>query len=251
MRLRQKLIVVERISTRFTGATSNVWGSNSETRPDVGAEEDAIESDLNHAQSGADYSKDTIKKILDWDLWGPLIITLSFSLVVTYLQTRSLNLGSSENEGHSSEIFSGAFTLIWGALAVLALNIQLTSPVQQKTENGGLTSGIIGLSFFQCLSILCYTFFPVLLGATISIFVKWKWVRMVIGFVMLSWSMLCTWLLLAIVNNCKTKGTPSFIYGGFGDDQEEESSEGDKRIFLMIYPVFLVFALFSWLCVIV
>ncbi|GMF06507.1 unnamed protein product [Ambrosiozyma monospora] len=26
MRLRQKLIVVERISTRFTGATSNVWG---------------------------------------------------------------------------------------------------------------------------------------------------------------------------------------------------------------------------------
>lgn len=199
--------------------------------------------------SAEDYSKETIRRILDWDLWGPLVINLSFSVIITYLQTRTLN-ANSDVDAKSSEIFSGAFTLIWAALAVLSVNVQLLTPVKQETEAGGTTSGVIGLSFFQCLSTLSYTMFPVMLGGLISLFVPLRPVRLVINTIMLLWSLLCSWLILAIVNNCKTPATSSgFLYDTVTD--ADEGTDGDRRIFLMVYPIALVFGLFSWFCVIV
>lgn len=198
-------------------------------------------------QGGADYSKEAIKKILDWDLWGPLVINLGFSLILTYLQTSTLADNDSSN---SSEIFSGAFTLIWGALAVLSINVQLLTPVKQQKQSGGTTAGVIGLSFFQCISILSYTLFPIVIGALVCIFVKMKLIRMIVTLVMLLWSLLCTWLILAIVNNCKTPAvTSQSFYSAVAET--DNGSDGDKRIFLMVYPVVLVYGLFSWLCVIV
>ncbi|QPG73828.1 hypothetical protein FOA43_001143 [Brettanomyces nanus] len=226
MRLRQKLQVLERVS-----------GLGSRTSGDIEEEGDI--------DSSRDYSKETIRKILDWDLWGPLVINLGFSLVITHLQTRTLD----SSEDRSSSIFSAAFTLIWASLAVLSLNIQLVWPVKQQTESGGTTSGVIGLSFFQCISILSYTLFPVMLGGVICIFIHLKFIRIIINTVMLSWSLLCSWLILAIISNCRIPGaTSELIYNSM--TERDQGTAGDKRIFLMIYPILLVYGLFSWLCVI-
>lgn len=195
--------------------------------------------------NGDDYSNETLKKIRDWDLWGPLVINLGFSVIITYLQ------GSSLDSNDSSGTFSAAFTLIWGALSVLSLNIQLLSPVQQKLDNGnGMSNGIIGLSFFQCVSLLSYSMFPITLGGVVSIFIKFKWIRLILNLIFLSWSILCISLILGIVTNCKKRGTDSALPFGL-NSRNDDGNESDKRIFLMIYPVFLVFSLLSWFTVIV
>lgn len=227
LRLRQSLINVKQISNRISG-------NNEDIEDSVAASSGSSNDD--------EYSSETMKKIRDWDLWGPLIINLGLSLVITFLQSRSLK-GENVN---SSGIFSAAFTLIWSSLAVLSLNIQLLCPVQQRLENGGLTNGIIGLSFFQCISLLSYALFPILLGGLTSIFISFKFVRLVINLLMLFWSLLCTWLIIAIISNCKRRGSLTFM-----TNDDNDINQGDKRIFLMVYPVFLVFGLFAWFCVIV
>lgn len=236
LRLRTSLLAVKKISDRFSGNGGDVEDSIG----DEGAAPMSVSSD--------DYSTETMGKIRDWDLWGPLVINLAFSLIITYLQTRSLNTSGGSNDNSinstSSQTFSAAFTLIWASLAVLSINIQLLSPVQQKLENGSMTNGVIGLSFFQCVSLLSYALFPVVLGGMLSIFIPYKFVRMIINMIMLFWSLLCTWLIMAIASNCKKRGSLTFV-------TSDEDSEADQRIFLMVYPVFLVFGLFSWFCVIV
>lgn len=231
LRLRKSLIAVRKISNRI-----GAMGNGNSMNDDV---EDSIHVAPDH--SGDEYSLETMKKIRDWDLWGPLVINLLFSLVITYLQNRDLD---TSNNNSSSQTFSAAFTLIWASLAVLSLNIQLLSPVQQKLENGAMTNGVVGLSFFQCISLLSYAMFPVAIGGCLSIFIRYKFIKLIINLVMLTWSLLCTWLIIAIVSNCKRKGTLSLV-------ESEDDNQGDKRIFLMVYPVLLVFGLFSWFCVIV
>lgn len=193
---------------------------------------------------GEEYSSETMQKVRDWDLWGPLVINLGFSVVVTYLQ------GHSIDDNDASGTFSGAFTLIWLSLAVLSLNIQLLSPVQQRLDGGqGVSGGIVGLSFFQCVSLLSYSMFPVTLGGVFSIIVRFKWVRAIVNGIFLAWSMLCITLILGIVTNCKKRGSAD-VFQGLGL-AASEGNDSDKRIFLMIFPVFLVFALFTWFTVIV
>lgn len=223
MRLKNSLIAVKKMSGLHVGdVEDSITGGG-----DVGS---AID----------EYSSETMRKIRDWDLWGPLVINLLISLVITYMQSRDLE------DNSSSSTFSAAFTLIWASLAILTVNIQLLSPVQQKLENGGMSDGVIGLSFFQCVSLLSYAMFPILLGGVISIFVPFRLIKMIINLAMLAWSLLCTWLIIAIVSNCKKRGNFATIVG-----DGEDSNEGDKRIFLMVYPVFLVFGIFSWFFVIV
>lgn len=235
LRLRQSLISVQKLSDRITGDRIITNDNNIE---------DTIGSDSNYISGSQDeYSTETMKKIRDWDLWGPLVINLMFSLIITYLQSKKLNSNDNNNET-SSQIFSAAFTLIWASIAILSVNIQLLSPVQQKLQNGGVTNGIVGLSFFQCISLLSYSMFPIVIGGLISCFVPYKFVKLIINLIMLCWSLLCTWLIIAIFTNCKRKGTLTLI-------ANDDDNDGDKRIFLMVYPVFLVYGLFSWFCVIV
>ncbi|KAG0674439.1 hypothetical protein C6P40_002191 [Pichia californica] len=261
LRLRQSLISVKKISNRFSinggdvedsidnGNVVNNNNNNNNTNDDT-VIADNIEG------SNDEYSSETMGKIRDWDLWGPLIINLGFSLIITYLQTRSLNTSGGNNSNDinstSSQTFSAAFTLIWASLSVLSINIQLLSPVQQKLENGSLTNGVIGLSFFQCVSLLSYALFPIMLGGMFSIFIPFKFIRLILNIIMLMWSLLCTWLIMAIASNCKRRGSLTFISNNNNDDDDgDNNNESDQRIFLMVYPVFLVFGLFSWFCVIV
>ena len=239
LRLRQSLIAVKKISNRFSPGSGDVEDS-------IGGGGVVGSSSTSLSSGGDEYTSETMGKIRDWDLWGPLVINLGFSLIITYLQTRSLKTGGENSGGKdaSSQTFSAAFTLIWASLAVLSINIQLLSPVQQKLENGGMTNGVVGLSFFQCISLLSYALFPIVLGGMFSLFIPFRFVRLIINVIMLSWSLLCTWLIMAIASNCKRKGSLTLV-------ASDDDNQGDQRIFLMVYPVSLVFGLFSWFCVIV
>ncbi|ODV93707.1 hypothetical protein PACTADRAFT_51470 [Pachysolen tannophilus NRRL Y-2460] len=179
-------------------------------------------------EDSEEISKEAIIKILDWDLWGPLVITLGFSLILTYLQIRSLD---KKFETKASQIFSGSFSLLWASIAVLSLNIQLLSPFHDKSN--AVSSGTISLSFFQCVSILGYSIFPIVFGGFLSIFLKWKYIRIILLAILSSWSIYAVYLILKIVNNSGAN-----------------RGKGDDRIFLIVYPIGLVFGVFSWLCVI-
>ena len=218
--LRSKLITVQKF-TRLTNRD----------------EEQEEEEELDEARAGMtdgeseEISRDAILKILDWDLWGPLLITLLLSLSVTYLQIRSLD---PKYETKASQVFSGAFTLIWASLLILLINTQLLSPFHDKSSSpASSASATISLSLFQLISIFGYAMFPILVGSIVSIFVTIKLIRIAIFAVLLVWSIYAAYLIIKIVNNSGAN-----------------RGKGDDRIFLIVYPILLVFGVFSWLCVI-
>ncbi|CUM48275.1 unnamed protein product [Debaryomyces tyrocola] len=101
---------------------------------------------------------------LEWDLWGPLIFSLAYSL--------TLGLSASKNE--TNLVFSGSFSFIWLFFIVIGLNIQLL---------GG------NISFMSAISATGYSMFPITCGALIcTLVVKMKLIRMVIMSILGAWS---------------------------------------------------------------
>lgn len=166
----------------------------------IGINYDQIEQDIEQDLQNQPIDDSNLKK-LDWDLWGPLIFILIFSLILGYLSPKT----------NSSEVFSSVFALVWLTFAVVAINIQLL---------GGT------ISFFSALSTQGYALFPLVLSATISIFIKWSFIRFIIYVLFVAWA------IYAATINLKVSG----VLPG--------------RVFLAIYPVGLVYATLGWLCVI-
>lgn len=166
----------------------------------VGINFDQLGQDLEADIANTPIDDSDLKK-LDWDLWGPLVFTLSFSVILGVLSPKA----------SSSEVFSGVFALVWSALAVMALNIQLL---------GGT------ISFFNALSTTGYALFPMLVLAIVSVFVKLSFVRFIVYITMVAWA------IYAATVSLKVNG----VLPG--------------RVFLAIYPVGLVYATLGWLCVI-
>ncbi|GAB7346035.1 hypothetical protein MBLNU457_4804t1 [Dothideomycetes sp. NU457] len=79
----------------------------------------------------------------DWDLWGPLL----FCLLLSFL------LSSGAREDQKSAVFSGVFAIVWIGEAAVTLQIKLL---------GG------NISFFQCVCIIGYTLFPLVIAALLS-----------------------------------------------------------------------------------
>lgn len=89
-------------------------------------------------------NNDTVlKKLKDWDLWGPLLVCLSLSIL--------LSLSAPKEQG--ALVFAAVFFVVWFGSAVVTLNAQLL---------GGT------VSFFQSLCILGYCVFPLDLAAFAS-----------------------------------------------------------------------------------
>lgn len=137
----------------------------------IAARNSGINVGINFDQLGQDLEQDIANTPLDdsdlkklaWDLWGPLLFTLVFAVI----------LGLMSPEANSSEVFSGVFAIVWSTLAVIAVNIQLL---------GGT------ISFFNALSTTGYAMFPLLLLAITSIFIKWSFIRFILYVILVAWS---------------------------------------------------------------
>eukprot|EP01035_Chromulina_nebulosa_P019154 gene19154-24996_t len=85
-------------------------------------------------------SSNVLQKLREWDLWGPLLVCLLLSMILSATAP-----GSS-----ASLVFAAVFVIVWfGAIAV--------------TLNAQLLGGTI--SFFQSVCILGYCVFPLTLSA--------------------------------------------------------------------------------------
>lgn len=125
------------------------------TRP-VPEDEDEDESNLEGNSSAV--------TALDWDLWGPLIFSLGYSVT----------MGLAAPNSQTNSVFSGTFTFIWLFYLVVGINIQML---------GG------SISFLSAISATGYSMFPIVLGAVVStLFVRWKLVRLAIIAVLDLWS---------------------------------------------------------------
>ncbi|KAF4653491.1 Yip1 member 6 [Perkinsus chesapeaki] len=83
----------------------------------------------------------------NWDLWGPLILCMSLSVI----------LALQAPESQKGYVFSMMFVIVWVGSAVV-------------TVNGVFIKGKI--SFFQSVCVLGYCVFPLVISAMICFFVK-------------------------------------------------------------------------------
>lgn len=108
-------------------------------------------------------TENTMKELRNWDLWGPLLLCLTLSLI----------LSTSSDSKQSSTVFSLVFVLIWGGASVVTVNCQLL---------GGR------VSFFQSLCLLGYCVFPLVVSSLLAAFWGNAVYRTVIVLVALVWS---------------------------------------------------------------
>lgn len=85
-------------------------------------------------------SKNSVKQLRDWDLWGPLVLCLALSII----------LSSRAPADQTALVFAAVFVIIWLGAAVVTVNAVLL---------GG------NISFFQSVCVLGYCVFPLLLAA--------------------------------------------------------------------------------------
>ena len=96
-----------------------------------------------------------IQSLKDWDLWGPLILCLALSVL--------LSLKAPTDE--TSLVFAAVFCSVWAGGSVVTINAQLL---------GGT------ISFFQSLCVMGYSMFPLVIAAFIIgcfklFFRTWMW----------------------------------------------------------------------------
>lgn len=89
---------------------------------------------------GKESQQNVITKLREWDLWGPLLICLLLSCILSLTAP-----GDS-----ASLVFAAVFVIVWFGAALVTLNAQLL---------GGT------ISFFQSICILGYCVFPLTLSA--------------------------------------------------------------------------------------
>lgn len=89
---------------------------------------------------GAGSQESVLLKLREWDLWGPLLVCLLLSSI----------LSLSAPGDTASLVFAAVFVIVWAGAAAVTLNAQLL---------GGT------ISFFQSVCILGYCVFPLTLSA--------------------------------------------------------------------------------------
>lgn len=91
--------------------------------------------------------EDVLKKLREWDLWGPLIICLTLSIM----------LSITAPDDQRALVFAGVFVFVFAGAAIVTLNAQLL---------GGT------ISFFQSVCILGYCVFPLDVACFICLIFK-------------------------------------------------------------------------------
>jgi len=137
--------------------------------------------------------------IHDWDLWGPLLFCLLLSTL--------LSIATSDEQ--SVDVFAGTFIMVWFGEALVTLQIKLL---------GGQ------ISFFQSISVIGYTLFPMTIAALLSAFGLPTIVRLPV------YAALWVWSLAAGVS----------ILGGSGVVR--------NRVGLAVFPLGLFYSALILLC---
>ncbi|KAF2637551.1 Yip1-domain-containing protein [Massarina eburnea CBS 473.64] len=135
----------------------------------------------------------------DWDLWGPLI----FCLLLSFFLSR----GAKDEQ--KDLVFSGIFALVWIGEAVVTLQIKLL---------GG------NIAFFQSVSIIGYTLFPLVIASILSAVGVHMIVRIPVYLVLVAWS------LAAGIS----------IMGGSG--------VVNNRVGIAVYPLFVFYIALGCIC---
>lgn len=60
-------------------------------------------------------AEDTMKELRNWDLWGPLLLCMALSLMLSAASKQS------------STVFSLVFVLVWGGASIVTANCQVNS----------------------------------------------------------------------------------------------------------------------------
>ena len=185
----------------FSNSTQQQRNGDNESETDI------VEQDNNLESSELDSLN---INPLDWDLWGPLIFILFYSILITIKSSSSADLSNSNNDSNT-KIFSSSFTIIWFTFFLISINIQLL---------GGK------ISLFLALSSIGYCLFPLDILALITIFVKWYIVKFILSVVFTAWS----------IYSCSVALSCSGIV--------------PNRSFLALYPVCLCYIALGWMCVV-
>lgn len=137
------------------------------TRIPVPESEDSAEQ-----EEGLSADEALWKNSLDWDLWGPLLFSLLYSVT----------LGLSASSNQTNIVFSGTFSLIWVFYIIIGLNVQLL---------GG------NISFMSAISAAGYSMFPVTVGALLcTLLIKYIILRIPLMIFLCSWSIYAGFLSL-------------------------------------------------------
>ena len=96
---------------------------------------------------GANRQQNILAKLRDWDLWGPLLVCLLLSTI--------LSITAPGNS--SSLVFAAVFVIVWIGATAVTINAQLL---------GGT------ISFFQSVCILGYCVFPLTISALVCLMTR-------------------------------------------------------------------------------
>ena len=102
-----------------------------------------VATKLRYVLLPAGRQSDTLKELRNWDLWGPLLLCLVLSIL----------LSLSAPIGQASLVFASVFVIVWAGAAVVTVNAQLL---------GGQ------ISFFQSVCVLGYCIFPLVLASLLA-----------------------------------------------------------------------------------
>lgn len=134
----------------------------------------------------------------NWDLWGPLIFMLGLAITL------------SAGEKKPSDVFALVFTEVALGAVVLTINVILL---------GG------DIVFFQSMCLIGYCLFPINIAAVVCLFVKIKWLRVLMLGVCLVWA---------------SAAAVPFI----------SKTVVDRRRALAVYPVLLMYTSIGWLALV-
>ena len=155
---------MDRTITPFTYATvaASEAAADHDSNTANNASANAFQLPDQNAMPDAELSENdrhVIRRLKDWDLWGPLVLCLTLSVIL------SMKAPSDQ----AATVFAAVFCSVWAGGTVVTMNAQLL---------GGT------ISFFQSLCVMGYSMFPLVISAfaigCIKIFINsWVWIDLV------------------------------------------------------------------------
>ena len=129
-----------------------------------GAAEDSAEGSEDTTLSEADQK--LLEELRDWDLWGPLLLTLVLALMLSL---------RAPNAEQSAQVFAAVFTItgVGGTLVTLNAQLLLMNSKQVQSTSSTNVPAAASLSFFQSLCVLGYSMFPLVLASLVIGILAW------------------------------------------------------------------------------